>query len=391
MYMFKKAKTKSSGNIGRRSSSIKSEITLNYNDYLKKLGKIYTFVQFFTSLDLDKSLFINEHFLNLIEKEKESGHDGNLDPSLFIFFTGGKIKEGKNCFLDKNIANLYLFHLYNMFFPNIKSNLGEKIQSGETINGNDIFEEIKDINIEQKNYSEVDDESKYSTEAIKEFNIIDDNLCILYSIFQCLINQFTQTIFDLFKLKCNFYLNFLSIGDIIKSKEYFSVIIKNLLSQVVFLNNDYLENLYKIINLNSSLLNQDFDFDEQIVQNNKLYDKTLWQNNTVNFSNREVMLIEYIFYFSKNYDKIKYLYEKMILHKYIKNLVDYEKSKPSNLEIEKKIEEEQLKLEDKKKSDKDKSKLKNNLEEKTINDIGKEKEILIKERLKSLSSYLNNL
>ena len=68
MYMFKKAKTKSSGNIGRRSSSIKSEITLNYNDYLKKLGKIYTFVQFFTSLDLDKSLFINEHFLNLIEK-----------------------------------------------------------------------------------------------------------------------------------------------------------------------------------------------------------------------------------------------------------------------------------------------------------------------------------
>ena len=390
MYMFKKAKTKSSTNLGRRTSSIKPQITLNYNDYLKKLGKIYTFIQFFTSLDLDKSLFINEHFLNLIEKEKESGHDGNLDPSLFIFFTGGKIKEGKNCFLDKNIANLYLFHLYNMFFPNIKSNLGEKIQSGETINGNDIFEEIKDINIEQKNYSEVDDESKYSKEAIKEFNIIDDNLCILYSIFQCLINQFTQTIFDLFKLKCNFYLNFLSIGDIIKSKEYFSVIIKNLLSQVVFLNNDYLENIYKIINLNSSLLNQDFDFDEQIVQNKKLYDKTLWQNNTVNFSNREVMLIEYIFYFSKNYDKIKYLYEKMILHKYIKNLVDYEKSKPSNLEIEKKIEEEQLKLEDKKKGDKDKSKLKNNLEEKTINDIGKEKEILIKERLKSLSSYLNN-
>ena len=78
------------------------------------------------------------------------------------------------------------------------------------------------------------------------------------------------------------------------------------------------------------------------------------------------------------------------LHKYIKNLVDYEKSKPSNLENEKKIEEEQSKLEDKKKGDKDKSKLKNNLEEKTINDIGKEKEILIKERLKSLSSYLNN-
>ena len=380
MNVFQKAKTKSLTNASRRNS-IKIQI-LPYKDYLKKLGEIYSFIQFFTALDLDKSLFIKEHLMNSIEEELHSG--GNLDPSLFIFFKGDKIEEGKNWFLDRNRTNLYLFYLYNMFFPDVKSDLREKIKKNETIKGSDIINEIKDDNIEQKDYSDEDDESKYKNDMIEEFNKIDDDLCTLYSIFQCLLNQFINTIFDLFFLKSNFYLNFLSLDDIIKSKEHFSKIIKNLLSQMVFLNKKYLENLYESIKSNSSLLNKELDLGDGLLQNNKLNNKNLGDNGIENFSNKDIMLIEYIFSFSKNYDKIKYLYEKIFIHKYIKNLVDYEKSKPKI-----NMEENLPTLEDKIGGDEEKSKYRINLEEKLKNKE-KEKKLFIKEKLKSLTNYLNN-
>jgi len=348
-----------------RIESIRPNLILSYKDYLIKLGKIYQFIQFFTSLDLNKSLFINEYFMDLLNKE--SGKGGNLDPSLFIFFNGEKIDEQNNCFLDKNIVNFYLFHLYNKFFPNVKSNLSEKINL-ETITGADIINEIEDGNIKKEDYSDYDDESKYQKEMIQEFNLIDDDLCILYSIYQFLINQYTKTIFKLFNLKCNFYLNFQTINGITKSKNYFSDIIKNLLSKIVFLNKEYFQNLYQAFQKNPSLLNQEFDLDNQILQNNKnqrrLSIKDMMKNKVDKFSRREAMLIEYIYFFLKKCDEIKYLYEKMVIYKYIKNLVDYEKLKS---EEENEIEENNEKLED-----------------------NYEKNISIKEKILSLSNYLNN-
>ena len=359
-----KSKTKTSSNM-RRNSSIRP--ILSYKDYLIKLGKIYEFIQFFTSLDLDKSLFINDYFLALISKE--NGKGGNLDPSLFIFFTGDKIEGRKNCFLDKNIVNLYLFYLYNMFFPNINSNLKEKIKS-KTITGADIITEIKENNsVDDKDNSDIDDETKFRKDLIEDFNSIDDNLCILYSIFQFLINQYTKTIFKLFNLKCNFYLNFLSIGEIIKSKKYFYNIIKNLLSKVVFLNKEYFQSLYKSFISNPSLLNEKFDLDNQFLQNNqnpnKLSIKNMKRIKIEKFSKKEAMLIEYLYFFLKKCDEIKYLYEKMIIYKYLKNLIDYEKSKVED-NIEEVQNDENEKLEDNSKNN-----------------------ISMNKKISSLSNYLN--
>ena len=329
-----------------RIESIRPGLILSCKDYLIKLGKIVEFIQFFTSLDLNKSLFINEDFNELLNKE--SGKSGNLDPSLFIFFKGGKIEEGNNCFLNKNIVNFYLFYLYNKFFPNLNSNLREKINL-ETITGKDIINEIGEDDKNKEDYSdEDDDEVEYQKKMIQEFNSIDDDLCILYSIYQFLINQYIKTIFKLFKLKFNFYLNFLSIGDITKSKNYLSDIIKNLLSKIVFLNQKYFQNLYQAFEKNPSLLNEEFDLDNQLLQNNKnqrrLSIKEILRNKVDKFSRREAMLIEYIYFFLKKCDEIKYLYEKMVIFKYVKNLIDYEKSKTEeendNEDNNEKLEEE---------------------------------------------------
>ena len=322
--LINRSKTRIPANM-RRASSLRP--LLSYKDFLIKLAEIYEFIQFFSSLDLDKSLFINEYFLDLIKKESDRGV--NLDPTLFVFFTGDKIKEGKNCFLNKNIVNLYLFYLYNMFFPSVKSNLKEKIKANN-IKGADIVNEINDNN-DEEDYSDIDDESKFRKDMMEEFNLIDDKLCILYSIFQLLINQYTKTIFKLFNLKCNFYLNFLSIDEITKSKSYFCKIIKNLLSKIVFLNKEYFQRLYKAFISNPSLLNEEFDLDNRFLQNNqnqlRLSIKNTKKMKMEKFSKREAMLIEYLYFFVKKCDEIKYLYEKMIIYKYIKNLIDYEKSK----------------------------------------------------------------
>ena len=339
-YFFNKSNLNSKSSIGRRSS-VRQEISLSYQQYLIRLGKIYEFIQYFRSLDLDKSLFINDHFMNLMQKEQDNG--GNIDNSLYIFFQGVNVEKGNNCYLDKNIVNYYMFYLYNKFFPNIESDLKEKIKEG-TITGQDIINEIKeDINKDEDNSKNDDDnnEEKYKKDRLVYFEQIDENLCILYSIFQFLINQYVKTLNKLFNLKCNFCLNFLSAKDISKIKNYFLGIVNNLLSRIVFLNKEYLGSLYnefmiktdenKIIFPNLSLLNPNFDLDNQYLQN-KPNKKGLKRSKKDKFSRKEAMLIENLYFFLKKCDEIKYLYQKMIVYKYIKNLIDYEKSKdlPNN-------------------------------------------------------------
>ena len=321
----------SSSNMGRRNS-VRPENVLPYNVYLAKLGEIVLFIKFFKALDLNKGLFIYEHFQELINEDLIRG--GNLDNSLYIFFSGNAFEKGKNCFLDKNIVNLYLFHLYNSLFPNIKSSLKEKIEN-DNLNGNDIIDiidEIDRVDIDEKDLPIYDDEVDYVKKMIADFDKMDDNLCILYSIYQFLINQYTKTVQKLFELKCNFFLNFLTKEDLNKSKDIFSDIIKNLLSKITFLNKNILPNLYEKFKSNPSLLSPEFDLDNYLLQynNNGILNKTTIRNNRRNkiqekFSRNEALLIEYLYYFLKKCDEIKYTYEKMIIYGYIKYLIDYEK------------------------------------------------------------------
>ena len=354
-----------------KRNSIRFENALSYNKYLEKLIAISKFIKFFSTLDLNKGLFINEYFEKLINNEYDKG--GVLDNSLYIFFIGDTIEKGKYCFLDKNIVNLYLLYLYNNFFPEIKIRLNEKEKE---IKGVDIIEELNLDNIDNNNYSDIDDENDYVKMMFNDFNEMDDNLCILYSIYQFLINQYTKTVYKLFNLKSNFYLNFLSTEDINNSKIIFSKMINNLLDKIAFLNKDSLENLFIKIKSNPSLLNEAFDLENYQTENNinKSMNKGGKKNKIEIFSRREGMLIEYLYFFLKKCDEIKYLYEKMVIYKYIKNIIDYERKKEE--------EEEYYGYEEKKKKAKKKKKKKEEKKENEINEIVKLKtldEVLIKD------------
>ena len=246
------------------------ENNLSEQKYLIKLGKIYDFIQYFTSLDLNKSIFIKEQLMDLIRKEENQ--IGNLYNSLHIIFKGKNVEKGKYCFLDKNIINFYIFHLYNILFTNVKSNLEEKIKE-KNITGYDIINEIKE-DISDEDESEIEDIEYYKKERLEDFIEIDENLCVLYSIYQFLINQYIKTLYILFNLKFNFFSNFLSKKAINKIKYNFLSIVNNLLSRIVFLNKEYLGDLYdsflikknnedKIIFPNLSLLNSSFHLDNK--------------------------------------------------------------------------------------------------------------------------------
>ena len=327
-----KSKANISSLIYERKESLKQTKFLSYKDYLLKLSKIYEFLQFFSHLDLDKALFLDDYFKELIKDDLDKGD--NFDNSLYLFYIR---KPKDNNIINKNIINLYLFNMYNVLFPDIKSNLKEKRKKNGSVKGSDILLEIKEMNKKksisgdasqdknEKNEFDEFNENEYKNEMIKDFNSIDENMCILYSIYQFLINQYTKTVYKLFNLKSNYYINFLSKDDIKISKESFLKIINNLFSKISFLNNDFLESLYRQIRLNPSLLNEEIDVERLIQNQNKVKDKKL--------SRRESMLIEYLYFFLKKSDEIRYIYEKISTYSYIKKLMDKENYKENKNEI----------------------------------------------------------
>ena len=149
------------------------------------------------------------------EPNKEEIND-NFDNSLYLFYIR---KPKDNNIINKNIINLYLFNMYNVLFPDIKSNLKEKRKKNGSVKGSDILLEIKEMNKKksilgdasqdknEKNEFDEFNENEYKNEMIKDFNSIDENMCILYSIYQFLINQYTKTVYKLFNLKSNYYIN----------------------------------------------------------------------------------------------------------------------------------------------------------------------------------------
>ena len=341
-----KVKTAFSSKFDEKTTTIKHENSSYYINYLYKLGLISEFIKFFTSLNLNKALFIDDEFDKISEKENNRG--GIIDNSLYIFFSRNSNNLKKNKFLDNNYINVLLFYLYNMLFPNIKENLKEKIKNNN-FKGNDIILELNLNNIDNENYSEeyVEDETKYGKEMIEDFKTIDDDLCILYSAFQFSINQYTKTVYKLFNLNFNFFLNYLSENDLIKSKSYFSRIINELLNRIVFLNKESFENVFNKYKSNPSLLNPEITLKNLYLQNNNNKNSKNKKNKNESFSTNEAMLIENMFYFLKKCDEIKYLYEKIVIYKYIKNCIQNKKAL-NELEKEKNDEKNEEEINNKK-------------------------------------------
>ena len=229
-----------------------------------------------------------------------------------------------------------------MLFPSLESKLAIKIKQKINLSGNDIIEELPNDN-EDDICLEID-ENNYKQLMKEDFKIIDEYLCIIYSIYQFCINQYVKTVYLLSNITSNFFLNYCENENIKKYKLCFMETIKHLLSKFVFMKNDILEKIYKHSIINPSIINKEFDL-ENLFQNDLSDKKNIINNkrkiNKKKYSNKETILIEYILYFLKKCEEIKYLYEKITIYKYIKNLIYEEKSREelndnyvSNVEIQ---------------------------------------------------------
>ena len=290
-----------------------------YQKYLNKLGKILVFIKFFIAFDLEKSLFVQDNFLNEVFKNLLKTED--FENPLYIFFIGNSDLQNRNWFFESNSLILYLFHLYRMIFPNIKSQLQNKINKNINISGSDIVKEIENNN-EDNNYNDIKDEIEYKKILKEDFETLDEYLYILYSIYQFCINQYAKTVELLCKLTSNFILNFIEIEDLKKLRSCFIDTIHFLLSKISFMKNENIELIYSKIIQNPSLITNDFDFNLINPLKESHNKKLRKKNNKKKFSKREIALIKSIFYFTKKCDQIKYFYEKLVIFKYIKILIN---------------------------------------------------------------------
>ena len=323
--------------------TVRSENAESYQRYLNKLGKICIFIKFFITFDLDNSLFIQDNFFNDIFKSELRLEE--FKNQLYIFFVGKTDAPGtKFTSNEQNITILYLFHLYNMLFPSVKSKLKKKIKENRPITGKDLLEELKDYN-DDNNYTNIDDETKYKQDLELDFEVMDECLCILYSVYQFCINQYAKTVYELSIIITNYFMNFVKNEILNQFKNIFTETIKILLSKVVFMDNEFMEKLYHKSMINPSLLNKEFDFDNLFPEPDESKNKNKNKNKIQQFSSKESMLIEYLFFFVKKCDQIKYLYEKIVIYKYIKELInDEELRKKLKEEYNSKVEEQLLNI-----------------------------------------------
>lgn len=310
--------------------TLKSDKMEPYQKYLNKLGKICIFIKFFTAFDLDNSLFVQDNFL--IDVFKEGIKLEEFENQLYLFYVGNFSQEGSNNIVrENNFIILYLFHLYNMLFPSIKSKIKLILKENRSVTGMDIVNEIKN-DLDYNDYSEID-EKRYKEIMKDDFEKLDQDLCILYSIYQFCINQYVKTIYVLSSITSNYFMNFSTTEILEKFKSSFIDTIKHLLSNVVFMKNEVMEKQYSQLMENPSLLNRRFISEILLSNQTTINDKIKNKNNNnkkksknKQFSNKEAILIEYLFYFENKCDQIKYLYERISAYRFIKNLMNDEES-----------------------------------------------------------------
>ena len=307
----------------KRQETVRSEGVEPSQKYLNKLGKISIFIKFFMSFNLENALFIQDNFLKDIFKNGIKDED--FKNTLYVFFVGDKdIENNKNKYFESNSILLYLFHLYNMLFPNIKSKIKTKLKENKNITGSDIIEEFQNDNEEGNDYKKIDDEAKFRDELKKDFVTLDEYLCILYSIYQFCINQYAKTVYKLAYITSNFYLNFLGIESLNKFKNCYTDTVQHLLSIIAFMKNDVMERIYLKSIKSPSLLSNEFNFDKN-PSNNLQHKKTKKKHHKKKFSKSETILIEYLLFFYKKCEQIRYLYERTVIYKYIKELINDER------------------------------------------------------------------
>ena len=133
------------------------------------------------------------------------------------------------------------------------------------------------------------------------------NLCIVYSIYQFCINQFTDSIYVVYKTLKNICVNYESFGSIFLIREHLRFMREQLFSKIHFIENtSIISNLYLNIANNPSVLKKNFDLNPPNNNNNM----DIFTNSNA-LSSEEIYNIKFFFKFCRSYDKINFFLEKM--------------------------------------------------------------------------------
>ena len=312
---------------------------------LHNIKQIQIFLNFFQKFDLNSSLFLNELFFSELTKNKigVKTNQDYLDKKL-NFLIQGNIKPEKvvgdlDIDVKSQLAPLFPLHFYNKFFPKIEEKDEKAILDGkenllniEILSDDDSNEEKNDDNIihtsrinpqikKSKNNKKMNfDDSNSSNDSSNSQN--DENnkniiesielnkyLCIVYSIYQFCINQYFDAIYKVIKNCKNILVNYETFGNFDLIKEYLTFIRINLLKKVVFLNNPIISIIYNNVMSEPTLIENKFTFGEK--------DEGL--NNT-GLGSEEIILIKFLFYFCKTYNKINFQLRKLSIFHEIQKL-----------------------------------------------------------------------
>ena len=197
---------------------------------------------------------------------------------------------------------------------------------------------------------------------------INKYLYILYSIYFFCINEYMEIVYKTYTILFNYCINYNYFLDINSIYITLNFVKQNLLPRVIFINNNFIKNIYNKIKLDPTLLNDTFSIDKfnfsenkndamNIIENenednniktdndeylnknqknkfnrnsgndfnNKENNKLLFNGNEFPklkiLSKEEIILVDFLIYYCKKNDQINYLFEKIDFFKTLKNLI----------------------------------------------------------------------
>ena len=313
----------------------------DYQNILNILGRIWYFIKWYETFDFNYALLIYNNYLkHIFNKEIK---DETLENQLFYFLNGNIksfsfIKDLKiNTYSKTGI--LYLFRLYNTLFPKTYCKYEDKINNNQNLSASDILEDMKENYKLDDEYEKIDDKILFDKNLQEDSKDLDNFLCSFYSSYQFYINQYVKIVHRLFFALSNYFLNSDNFGDLKLISECFKKTLDILLSKVIFLEDDnILVYLYSEAKKNPSLLWGSLDLEEIKNKSIQILSNLKHKNNeSNNFFIKQKQVIYYLFSMCQECDQIKYMYEKITIMKYIRNLFFYENI--SDEEVKKQIKE----------------------------------------------------
>ena len=257
-------------------------------------------------------------------------------------------------FKSIKIDNNHNINKLNTFYSNSNSMNNYNEMRHSKTNPINIFNMKNNLKFDENIQAEIE-----KKRIEKYLNKLNKYLCEFYTIYQFCVNQYYDTLHKALKIINNYFINYESFCDMDMFKKNMNKIKDNLLSRIVFLNNDNLTNLYNAAREKPTLLKGVFDFnnffeeypdeEEEKLDNNRQskasLEKAKFNENTKrsieterpkykikDFSPKEMTLIKTLFYFCGKYDKIKYIKDKIKYLRKIKNIIDISpKNQKNNL------------------------------------------------------------